>query len=212
MDIDVLDVPVFRQDEPTVATLQEIHTGDVVSFEIDILVLRVEERLQQGTRPSDEGLGAFVQELNLGVSVFMEEERDLNLQLMREIIHEIIQVIHVFVVVVLQRLFQPLVEVQGQEELFVDPVQHHHLLLELSVLGIVVLQDRSQGTRSKGEGDDTNDHDNYTEQLFQAVSSRDISIPHCRDGRYSEVERSQVLAPSRISNIIFEPGVRILLI
>ena len=72
----------------------------------------------------------------------MNIERYLQLELVGELRDELIHIVLVLIVIILDRLLQPLEEVEGQLILLVDTIDNHNSLLKLGVSDIVVLQDR----------------------------------------------------------------------
>jgi len=103
---------VLRENEPSLASGQELNVGYVIPFEEDILVLRVRLWLKQGTDPSDEGGGPAPEDIDAFVGGFMDEKGHFEFQFVRELFHELIDVITILVEIILHSLLQPLVQVQ----------------------------------------------------------------------------------------------------
>jgi len=104
-----------------------------------------------------------------------------------------VHLLHLVAVSEAQTLFKADIQVQGQLVLLVHAVQDHYLLLELRVLGVVVLKDRSKGSTGEREGDDTHQHSYNTENLFEGSTDVHITVSYCCDSCNSEVEGGEVL-------------------
>jgi len=70
----------------------------------------------------------------------VDEERHLDFKFSGEVIYKLTQVVAIFVVVILQGLFQLLIQVEGQVVVFVNSIQHYNPLLKFGILRVVVLE------------------------------------------------------------------------
>ena len=75
------------------------------------------------------------------VGILVDEQGNLQLQLVRELIHEAVYVVLILVALVLDLVFQCLVQVQRQKVFFLNPVQNGNSLLQLLIRLVVVLED-----------------------------------------------------------------------
>ena len=87
-----------------------------------------------------------------------------------------------------QALLKANIEIEWQLVLLVDLVQHHHLLLELDILRVIVLHDRSKGATGEGKGDHSHEHHYNAEDSLQRSLDINIAVAHCRNCSYNEVE------------------------
>lgn len=122
----------------------------------------------------------------------MNKKGSFDFQTLWEVVHKGVQIIHILSIVVLHRLLETSVQIEGKVVVFVDSVEDQHFLLELSILYIVILQYGRKGTGGKRKGDHTNDLDSDTEILFKCRCGRVITIPHSCNSCHSEVKRCKI--------------------
>ena len=166
-DADVLGVVVLGQHVAASAFLLEEDVDDLVPFEVDVGLLLHEIGLQERADPGYQRHRLVLHEVDVLVRLLVDVQRDLDLQVVWQLIHEDVEAVDFLAEAVLQTLLQPLIQLHWKSVVLVDLVQDIDLLCELCVLGIVVLDDRGQRSTCEGECNDSDDHNEDTEDPLQ---------------------------------------------
>jgi hypothetical protein len=83
---------------------KKIDLLDIVSLEVNVLVLGIELGLQQGTEPGDEGRAPILEELQLLVPFLVDVQGHFHLQLMGQVLQKRIHFMQVCFLFVIYRL------------------------------------------------------------------------------------------------------------
>lgn len=145
-DLDVDDVmlsALFFEDETGSSFDEEVDAFDGVVLDEDELVLLYQDRLELRTEPCHKLLGLVLEEVDGGVSRLMDQKDALVLQLGRQRLYKVIELIQVVVARELDRVQELDVEIRLHvlAMLFVKIVKVLLLLLELLVLFLLVGDD-----------------------------------------------------------------------
>ena len=191
--VDVLHVVVSWKDVAACTLLEEENTTYLITLEVDVLILGIELRLQEWADPSNERTGALLKKLNLLVRCLVDEERDFQSQPLRKVIKELGQIVNILLLLILEWLFDSLVELERHEEVLIDSIQNYDLFLEISVGCIIGLQQFCEYGSGRVEQNDSSKHSDDAENPFDIIWSRNVTIPYSRDGCHSPIHWSQIL-------------------
>ena len=167
--VDVLHVVVSWKDVAACTLLEEENTTYLITLEVDVLILGIELRLQEWADPSNERTGALLKKLNLLVRCLVDEERDFQSQPLRKVIKELGQIVNILLLLVLERLFDSLVELERHEEVLIDSIQNYDLFLEISVGCIIGLQQFCEYGSGRVEQNDSSKHSDDAENPFDII-------------------------------------------
>ena len=128
-DFDVDGVFILWKDKPCLSFGQKAYLVDIITFKIHVLLVLEERWLEQRTDPGDEGGRLVLQKLDALVLLFVDVDRQLNLQLVRLFVQEALDLVLVECMVVLEVLLAVDVHVQWDAVLLVNLVEDVDLLL-----------------------------------------------------------------------------------
>ena len=81
--VEIHHVSVSRQYIPCLSILKKVDAANIIIFIENVVVLSFKEGLQQRADPSDEGQRLSLEEVKLYKCLLKNEERHLNLQIIR---------------------------------------------------------------------------------------------------------------------------------
>jgi hypothetical protein len=76
----ISNIIMLRQDKISLSTHQEEDLRNIISLEVDVLVVEVHSWFEIRADPGNEAIRSVLEELNLSVCLLMNEQRYLNLQ------------------------------------------------------------------------------------------------------------------------------------
>ena len=100
----VLAVLVLGQHVVALARAQEVYLLDLVALVEDELLRRDDVHLEHGTDPADEGLRLVLEEVHLHVDLLVDVDRQLSLEVVRQLLDEFVNTSQVLGVIKLEVL------------------------------------------------------------------------------------------------------------
>ena len=122
MEFDVLNPLMPRQHHAGLPCLHKINTVEFIPLKVYIFTRRLNKRNQKRTYPIDKVRALFLDEVYFSEGGFVDEECHLQLQILRQLINEVNQIIRILTKLIFQRFFHPLIQLHWQEMLFVNSV------------------------------------------------------------------------------------------
>jgi hypothetical protein len=132
---------MLRQNKAATSFFQKVDTADVITFEIYVLVHLKNYRFEQGAYPCDEHRAFVLQEVKAVAQIPVEEFRKLDLELVRQLIHILMDFLKIIICLVVNGSFQICIEYQVHFVFLMDFVEDGQLLLVLGILEVIDAQD-----------------------------------------------------------------------
>ena len=109
----------------------------------------------------------------------MNEKGNFEAQSLWQIFEKLSHIINVLLLLILQRLFDTLIQFQWHEEVLINSVQNHNFFLEICIRCIICLKQFGEDTSSCVEEYDTCKHGNDAKDSLNIIRSRYVTISHC---------------------------------
>lgn len=120
--------------------------------------------------------------------IFVNIQGGLHSQLVRQLIDKRIDFVNVFMVTLLNRLFEFQEQSLWNLVLFADTIDYSHFLFDLGICLIQVGDDRGESTTGVSKTDHSNDLHNGAEQSLKIVCSANVTISDGGDCRGCPIE------------------------
>ena len=189
-----------------------MHLSDVLVLVVDYDVLLEDLLPKQPAHPLKKRARLVIKELDVFVPLFVDEERDIHLQIMRQFIQKFVHFLVLIILSILQRPLTLLIQLVRQIVILFYFVQNLDLLMKYLLLMIHLRDNYTQGPVRKREADDADDHDEGAKPSLLRVGGRDVTVPNCCDRRDGPVEAQhiKIIASVRAQQLIFREPILVL--
>ena len=139
--VDVLGAAISRENHADLPLFVEVNRVDIVTVEVEVVLLGNSKWLQKRTQPRDKRTRLTSEKVNFQVSLLVDEHWELDLQFWRQLLNEIMNLLHVLILAIVQRILDSGINLLRYIVIFSDLFKHIDLLTVSRILGIVVLDD-----------------------------------------------------------------------
>ena len=108
----VSSVFILRENKATFTFNQKVNWCNIITFEENVLIFRERSWFEKWAHIWDKSRRPTSEAMNPFVGILMDKERYFKLQLMRKLRNKLIDIFLIFVTIVLDDLFQPLVKLK----------------------------------------------------------------------------------------------------
>ena len=164
----------------------------VFSFLVNIVLVLDVNRSEERPHPRNETLVFILEKLDAGVHFLVNGHYQFKFELSRKLLHELMHVLRVLSRVILDCFYEFVIEIISDRVFLLYPLERAHLFFQPRLCRVLVRDDGRYCAGGERNRDNSDQHQNYTEQLLRRVLGCDVAVADCHDGCHCEVEGGHV--------------------